>query len=202
MRWVVIGFLTASCTTMRPLNDAQTDRDALFSADRDFDANTAARGIEGWLPSFEETTTLWQKELVHGRENYRAGLGKWLAQPGHSLRWQPAWAEAEGNMGYTTGRWQMHQTDAEGKDIVAGTGHYVTIWRRQRSGGWKAVFDMETTRSSSAATAPRRLSECRQTRRPRWSSGPSDSSSRTRSPPGRKASVAYRPWCRRCRSLA
>jgi ketosteroid isomerase-like protein len=131
----------ATVGTSRP--DQAADREALLKADRDFDAQTAARGIEGWLPAFEDATTQWShKDLVHGRDHYKETMGPLLSKPGTSLRWQPAWAEVDRDLGYTTGSWQLHSKGADGQDAVVATGHYVTVWRRQPDSSWKAAFDL------------------------------------------------------------
>jgi ketosteroid isomerase-like protein len=67
-----------------------------------------------------------------------------LAQPGAALRWQPVWSEAGGDLGYTTGRWQLHARGPDGKEAKIETGTYVTVWRRQDDGRWKIAFDLGT----------------------------------------------------------
>ncbi len=47
---------------------------------------------------------------------------------------------SSGDLGYTIGRWERVAV-AEGEEIVA-TGSYVTIWRLQENGTWKAELDI------------------------------------------------------------
>jgi ketosteroid isomerase-like protein len=54
------------------------------------------------------------------------------------LLWEPVFADVStaGDLGYTTGPWiNSHRGDARAQPMF---GQYVTIWRRQRAGGWKA----------------------------------------------------------------
>ena len=58
------------------------------------------------------------------------------------LNWSPAWADlsSDGNLGYTTGGWSFHP---KGKtDKATAYGEYLTIWKRQPDGNFKAVLDI------------------------------------------------------------
>ena len=61
------------------------------------------------------------------------------------LDWRPVMAEIsnDGSMAHTIGTWEFH---ARGKDSAAtrGTGHYLTVWRRQADGSWKVLADIGT----------------------------------------------------------
>ena len=146
--FAALTLLLSACAGVppRPANDP-ADRAALLAADTAFDRGTAERGIDAWISWFEPPATSWVKgELAHDREVYRTTLGPLFGKPGTHLRWQPHWAESAGDLGYTTGKWQLHRAGADptkpGDDVVVATGRYVTVWRRQTEGGWKAAFDM------------------------------------------------------------
>jgi ketosteroid isomerase-like protein len=57
------------------------------------------------------------------------------------LSWRPTSAEVlpDGETGYTVGRYELHQRDANGGDIWK-TGTYLTVWKLQE-GAWKVVSD-------------------------------------------------------------
>jgi ketosteroid isomerase-like protein len=58
------------------------------------------------------------------------------------LSWKPSWADisSDGNLGYTTGGWELRP---KGKtDKPAAFGQYATIWKRQPDGTFKAVIDL------------------------------------------------------------
>ncbi len=46
-----------------------------------------------------------------------------------------------GDFGYTTGSYYMNVEDADGTPIRI-DGKYLTVWRRQADGSWKATADM------------------------------------------------------------
>lgn len=58
------------------------------------------------------------------------------------LKWSPAWADisSDGNLGYTTGGWSFHPNGKA--DKATAFGEYLTIWKRQPDGKFKAVLDI------------------------------------------------------------
>jgi ketosteroid isomerase-like protein len=61
------------------------------------------------------------------------------------LSWEPEVAaiSASGDLGYTTGPWELRARGAT--DTVSGAGHYVTVWRRDSTGAWKIAIDIGTS---------------------------------------------------------
>jgi ketosteroid isomerase-like protein len=119
-------------------------REVLMKADADFDAAVAAKGIEAWVATFAEDGLMFRAgEPVHGRPAIRELMAPAFATPGFSLRWQPVAADiaASGDLGYTYGTYQNSSPGADGKPEVR-TGMYVTIWKKQADGSWKAVVDL------------------------------------------------------------
>lgn len=60
------------------------------------------------------------------------------------LTWEPAYADVSqsGDLGYTWGRYQLIVPMGKpGSPPLVRHGTYVTIWKRQRGGGWKVVLD-------------------------------------------------------------
>lgn len=58
------------------------------------------------------------------------------------LSWSPSWADisSDGSLGYTTGPWSFHPKGK--KDAPTAFGQYLTIWKRQPDGRFKAVLDI------------------------------------------------------------
>jgi ketosteroid isomerase-like protein len=63
------------------------------------------------------------------------------APPKSVLTWKPAevFVSAGGDMGVTWGHWLSKPGDPEKKPA---TGRYVTVWRKDASGGWKGIIDI------------------------------------------------------------
>lgn len=58
------------------------------------------------------------------------------------LDWSPEWADvsADGNFGYTTGGWSFYQKGKKGE--ASAFGEYLTIWKKQSDGNFKAILDI------------------------------------------------------------
>lgn len=61
-----------------------------------------------------------------------------------SLTWEPVHAEADGSLGYTWGTYLWTRTNGN-EPPQRQTGSYVTVWRRNAAGAWRAVLDTGTT---------------------------------------------------------
>jgi ketosteroid isomerase-like protein len=119
---------------------------ALEAADRAFAADTAARGIEGWVAAFEPDGWMHGGGGKHvGREAIRALMGPFLAQV--RIAWTPVASAVRGDLGYTLGK----ATFTSSKDGATWKSVYVTLWHRQPDGSWKARFDTGRTVNESFA---------------------------------------------------
>lgn len=58
------------------------------------------------------------------------------------LAWQPAFARmaAAGDLGFTTGPWELKEDVKDEKPSAYG--HFVTLWKKQPDGKWKFVVDL------------------------------------------------------------
>lgn len=106
---------------------------ALEEADRAFAADTAARGVEGWVAWFDREGVMWRDGRSEGADAIRAAMAKTLADPARRLQWKPT---ASGffparDQGFTAGEWTLANA----------RGAYVTIWRAQPDGSFKVLFD-------------------------------------------------------------
>jgi ketosteroid isomerase-like protein len=116
----------------------------LLDADRAFDLETAARGLDGWMVWFAPDARLntLQGE-IRGAAALRQHYSAMFARKEFSIRWQPFFADSskDGTLGYTLGTavisWKDEAGVAQKRD-----GRYLTVWKRQPDGRWKAVTDM------------------------------------------------------------
>ena len=132
------------CLACGPPWGPPPDPRELMEADRAFAAETAARGADGWATWFATDGRMYRERgYVDGREAIRDAMAPAFADSLRRLRWAPdtAIVAASGDIGYTLGHWETVLTTAAG-DSVLGRGSYVTIWRRQSDGTWKATVDI------------------------------------------------------------
>jgi ketosteroid isomerase-like protein len=108
----------------------------LEAADRAFAADTATRGVEGWVAAFEPEGWMHgggQKRV--GAEPIRATMGPFLG--GVRVDWAPVTSARRGDLGFTLGK----ATFTDRKDGSSWKGVYVTMWHFQPDGTWKVRFD-------------------------------------------------------------
>lgn len=134
-------------TACAPKPDPARERTALLAADRVFDSMTAAHGLEAWVATFADSGRQTDRygDFVTGPAAIREHMRRLLTDTTRSLRWAPDLAEVsnDGSLGYTWGRWTMTVRDSSGAH-EAGVGRYLTVWRKQGDGRWRAEADIGT----------------------------------------------------------
>jgi ketosteroid isomerase-like protein len=146
-----IAILAAAVTT-GPVNNAQkldptAELRSLVEVEHAFAKAVAARGVrDGFLAYLADDGVLFRPGPVNGKES-------WAARPASKalLGWEPVFADVSrtGDLGYTTGPWELRP---EGRtDRPTAFGHYVTLWRKQPDGAWKAALDVGITHARPKA---------------------------------------------------
>ncbi|UCD23577.1 MAG: nuclear transport factor 2 family protein [Gemmatimonadota bacterium] len=124
--------------------DLDAARQALMDADRAFNQETSARGVDGWVSYFaEDGVQFVSGGHISGHEAIRELMTPALSDTALSLTWEPVSARvsSSGELGYTIGRWERRVTGPDGVETVV-TGSYVSIWRLQEDGTWKVELDI------------------------------------------------------------
>lgn len=78
-----------------------------------------------------------------GKEAIRKILGPMLGSPGFTLNFQSTKVEVarSGDLAYSQGTYEMTMNDPKGKPMTD-KGKFVTVWKKQADGSWKAIQDM------------------------------------------------------------
>lgn len=133
--------LGSACATPR---DRSLDRTSLLETDRAW-AAAAAAGDVPRLASF------WADDAVdyfpgapvaRGKDEIRTLVQRNRSKPGFALRWEPTAVKvaASGELGYTSGPFQLSVDDAEGRPVLR-HGNYLCIWERAAAGAWKCTVE-------------------------------------------------------------
>ena len=79
-----------------------------------------------------------------------------VGDPAFSLKFQSSKVEVSkgGDVGYTQGLYTMSVTDPNSKQVINDHGSYVTTYRKQTDGSWKAVADIATSEVPPPAATP------------------------------------------------
>jgi ketosteroid isomerase-like protein len=114
-----------------------TDEQAVSAADQAFYEASLTRKGQAWADFADEDAVL---PAGKGKVAIGAYYDKVYARPGYSLSWRPDFAKVVGDVGVSSGHFESHSLDAAGHD-KHGHGTYVTVWARQKDGGWRYVWD-------------------------------------------------------------
>jgi ketosteroid isomerase-like protein len=144
---VVLGVLgvLSGVAFAQTKNPRQLAEAAMMKADRDFDQAAAARDMNRFLALVSENAAFDSAE-GRGRDAVKKAWTLLFEPNGPTLRWAPTKAESlvAGDVGYTVGTWERHGKDAQGKEVVR-RGQYLTVWRLEKDGVWRATFDTGST---------------------------------------------------------
>lgn len=143
----VLSFALAAGASFAQTIDRQAALDAMVAAEHGFAKMAAEKGTrEAFLAYLADDSILFGPELMAGKE-------LWKNRPASPalLSWSPVHAEVSlaGDLGYSTGPWELR---ARGKDDPqVAYGHFVTVWKKQRDGSWKALIDLGTQNPKPAS---------------------------------------------------
>jgi ketosteroid isomerase-like protein len=108
----------------------------LEAADRAFAADTAKRGVDGWVDAFEPEGFMLRGD---GEQIAREALADQMRPilTSGRLEWAPTASGANAKLGFTVGKATFTASQGGERRLTS----YVTIWRKQANGTWKALFD-------------------------------------------------------------
>ena len=81
--------------------------------------------------------------VVTGRDDIQGALTTMMADPNFALSFQGTQADASkgGDLVYTVGTYSLTKSDPKNKRPVTDKGKYMTVYKKQADGTWKAVAD-------------------------------------------------------------
>ena len=148
IRFRVSSALTVACTPTPP--PAVDLRDASIQALKDADAAwTKAVGekdLEKWMSFYAADASVFAPgaPVATGKDAIRALLGPILKDQNFALSFAPTRVEADkaGELGYSQGAYRQTLTDPKTGKPFTEDGKFVTVYRKQTDGSWKAVIDI------------------------------------------------------------
>jgi len=83
---------------------------------------------------------------IKGKEALLEGWKTMVADPNFKLAFEASRVEVakSGDMAVTSGSFTLTMTDAKTKQPVTDHGAYVTVYKKQGNGEWKAILDINT----------------------------------------------------------
>jgi uncharacterized protein (TIGR02246 family) len=144
---VMIG-LALACQQPPPPSPPDTraaDERAIREADAAWSKAYAAKDLEGCMSFVADDASVLPANgpTVAGKQSIRRWASEVMANPGFAESWQASKVEASraGDLAYVVGTYQLTMNDAKGKPVTD-RGKYLTVWKKQPDGKWKALVDM------------------------------------------------------------
>jgi len=124
--------------------ESREDRRALMAVDKDFAERVEQQGFRVMEDFYDEDAVYMPPfaPTIEGREKILDAYRPYYDNTTMKLTWTPSRAEVSRSrdIGWTIGTYEFTRQDDKGNTIVR-TGRYVTIWKKQSDGTWKAVLD-------------------------------------------------------------
>lgn len=134
---LVIVLLITGCAEV---NKTNSDRKGLKETDRYYSAMSEKEGRNAAFIAMFDTSGVMLHENSMPVEGIASIKDQLLmhSDTSYTLKWEPLFADSSGTLGYTYGTWTL--TSRILKEIP-GEGTYVTIWKKDRNGDWRAMLD-------------------------------------------------------------
>jgi ketosteroid isomerase-like protein len=118
---------------------------AITKAENDFSAMASEKGIEAAFTFYAANDAIIKRgndSLIYGK----AGINNFYSNDVFRkavLQWSPDFTDASesGELGYTYGKYTWQLKDDQGRIVQEAKGIFHTVWKKQKDGNWKFVWD-------------------------------------------------------------
>ena len=145
--WILAVF--AALPSLAVTVDRQAALNAVVAAEQAFSKASVEKGTRAaFLQYLADDSVVFAPGPVSGKDTWQSRP----AQPS-LLSWHPVQADVSlaGDLGYTTGPWELRSRDKSDPKVVRG--FYTTVWRRQADGSYKVQFDAGCSTPAPPASA-------------------------------------------------
>jgi uncharacterized protein (TIGR02246 family) len=152
-RFATLCAISTMALTMTACNQTSGSHDADVKAIQDNEAqwnlDYAAKDNDKIVAHYADDAILMVPGTPSssGREAIRIALKEMVSDPALSLKFHATKVEVakSGDVAYTQGTYTLTLTDPQTKQVINDHGSYVTTYRKQPDGTWKAVADIATS---------------------------------------------------------
>jgi uncharacterized protein (TIGR02246 family) len=151
---IVSGCRSNAADTRSSADTRSADTQALRDTEAQWNQDFAGKDVEKLVAHYADDAVLMSPGMPpsSGKDGIRKTMQDMVGDPALSLKFQPSKVEVarSGDLGYTQGSYTLTMTDPASKQVINDHGSYVTTYRKQPDGSWKAVADI----ASSATPMP------------------------------------------------
>jgi len=122
----------------------RSDLDSVRAAERAQLAAYKARDADAVVSGYaaDAAVIVAGQAPATGRDAIRAGVARMVADPAFSIALDNRRTEASGDIAFTSGTYRVTYTQPGSGQPAREEGQYLTVFRRQSDGSWKAIQDI------------------------------------------------------------
>lgn len=139
--------LTLTACTQPDTHDA--DVKAIQDTETQWNKDFAAKDADKITAHYADDAVLMTPGMPSsaGKDAIRNIAKGMISDPALAMKFQSSRVEVakSGDVAYTQGTYTMTMTDPQSKQVINDHGSYVTTYRKQPDGSWKAVADIATS---------------------------------------------------------
>jgi uncharacterized protein (TIGR02246 family) len=130
------------------------DVKAISDIETEWNSDYAAKDVDKVAAHYADDAVLMTPfaEAFKGKDAVRGALKQLMSDPALALTFKASTVDVakSGDLGYTQGSYTLTVTDPATHKPVTDHGSYVTTYRKDANGSWKAVADIASTAVSPA----------------------------------------------------
>jgi uncharacterized protein (TIGR02246 family) len=153
----LMALLLTNCNQAAP-DTRDADAKSLRDNETQWNQDWVSKDIDKLMAHYADDAVLMTTggAASSGKDAIRKAFGEMVRDPAMSLKFQPSKVEVSkaGDIGFTQGSYTLTVTDPQSKKVVNDHGSYVTTYRKQPDGAWKAVSDIATSEVPPPAPPP------------------------------------------------
>ncbi len=153
---MALGLLMTGCGAAPDTHDA--DVKAIRDNEAQWNLDWAAKDMDKLIAHYADDVFFVSPgaPAVTSKDALRAAFKEMIGDPALSLKFQATRVEVakSGEVAYTMGTYTLNATDPASKQVINDHGSYVTTYRKQADGTWKAVADIASSAVPPPAPAP------------------------------------------------
>ena len=151
----ILGLAGCATAPPAPAVDAAAEEGKIRQAESTNLKNWAAKDVEGLLGFYADDATLMTPGMpaMKGKDAMRPALKTMLGDPNLKLDYSAQRVEIgkSGDVAFSQGTYTMTMTDPKTKKPATDKGSYVTGYKKQADGSWKAVSDINVSEVAPGA---------------------------------------------------
>jgi ketosteroid isomerase-like protein len=137
----------AACTPAPPADTRQADIQSVKDVEAAWVKDAALKDpsrMASYYSAVDAVVLFPNSPPVTGRDDIQGAFTTMMHDPNFALSFESTKADASkgGDLVYTVGTYSLTRSDPKDKKPVTDKGKYMTVFKKQADGTWKAVADM------------------------------------------------------------